>query len=180
MVNLETLTARSLRHYELGRLRMAARVAIVLAPIVAICLLEPIGREACACCAALLSTTSVWLRFRNRAGVESVSTGLLAGGVPLAAALVLARVDPECTTAGLLSYCTGFSLLLGAAAGAVVALRERSRTLLASHWLLAIGVAVLTASLGCVRLGVASVVGVAVGLLVGHATMRSATATASG
>jgi hypothetical protein len=178
MVNLETLTARSLRHYELGRLRMAARVAIVLAPTVAVCLLEPTGREPCACCAALLFTASVWLRFRNRAGVESVSTGLLAGGIPLAAMLVLTRVHPGCATADLLSYCTGFSLLVGAAAGALVALRERGSALLSSHWLLAIGVAVLTASLGCVRLGLASIAGVALGLLVGRTTVRSATATA--
>jgi hypothetical protein len=178
MVNLETLTARSLRHYELGRLRMAASVAIVLIPIAAVCLLEPSGREACACCAALLLAASVWLRFRSRAGVESVSTGLLAGGIPLAAMLVLTRIDPGCATAGLLSYCTGFSLLVGAAAGAVVALRERGRAPLSSHWLLAVGVAVLTASLGCVRLGVVSIVGVAVGILVGRTSARSATAAA--
>jgi hypothetical protein len=108
MVKLETLTARSLRHYEFGRMRMAARVAILLVPVVAVCLLEPIGREACACCAALLLATSVWLRFRSRAGVESVSTGLLAGGIPLAAALVLTRIDPGCASAELLSYCHGF------------------------------------------------------------------------
>jgi hypothetical protein len=177
MVNLETLTARSLRHYELGRMRMAARVAIVLVPVVAVCLLEPIGREACACCAALLLATSVWLRFRSRAGVESVSTGLLAGGIPLAAALVLTRIDPGCASAELLSYCTGFSLLVGAAGGAVVAMRERGGVPLSRHWLLAVGVAVLTASLGCARLGVASIAGVAVGLLIGRASMRSATAT---
>lgn len=179
MVNLETLTARSLRYYELGRLRMAARVAIVLIPIVAVCLLEPIGREACVCCAALLLIASVWLRFRNRAGVESVSTGLLAGGIPLAAMLVLTRVDPGCATAGLLSYCTGFSLLVGAGAGAVVALRERTHAALSSHWLLAVGVAMLTASLGCVRLGIASLVGVAIGILVGRTSMRSAIAPAN-
>lgn len=130
-----------LRHYELGRLRMAARVVIVLAPIVALCLLEPIGREACVCCAALLLAVSVWLRFRNRAGVESVSIGLLAGGIPLVAVLVLARLDPGCATAGLVSYCTGFSLLVGAAAGAVVALCERGNESSSGHWLLAIGVA---------------------------------------
>ena len=179
MVNLDTLTARSLRHYELGRLRMAAHIALVVVPIVALCLLEPVGREACACCAALLLFATVWLRFHSRAGVESVSTGLLAGALPLAAMLVLTRVDPGCATAGLLSYCTGFSLLVGAAAGAVVALRERSRALLSSHWLLAVGVAVLTASLGCVRLGLASIAGVAVGILVGRTTMRITTASAA-
>jgi hypothetical protein len=177
MVNLETLTARSLRHYELGRVRMAARVAIVLVPVIAVCLLEPIGREACACCAALLLATSVWLRFRSRAGVENVSTGLLAGGIPLAAALVLTRIDPGCASAELLSYCTGFSLLVGAVGGAVVAMRERGGVPLSSHWLLVVGVAVLTASLGCARLGLASVAGVAVGLIIGRASMRSATAT---
>lgn len=177
MVNLEVLTSRSLRHYELGRLRMAARVAIVLAPIVALCLLEPIGREACVCCAALLLAASVWLRFRNRAGVESVSIGLLAGGIPLVAMLVLTRLDPGCATAGLVSYCTGFSLLVGAAAGAVVALRERGNESSSGHWLLAVSVALLTASLGCVRLGVASVVGVALGLVVGRVSMRGVAAS---
>lgn len=174
MVNLETLTARSLRHYELGRLRMAARVAIVLAPIVAVCLLEPIGREACACCAALLSAAAIWLRYRSRAGLESVSTGLLAGSIPLAAALILTRLDPGCASAGLLSYCTGFSLLIGGLAGAVVALRERGAMPLSSHWLVVVGVALLTASLGCVRLGLASVAGVALGMLVGCASLRGA------
>src|SRR5688572_15823917 len=105
MANLETLTARSLRHYQLGRLRMATRIALLLTPIAAACLLQPAGRETTACCATLLIATSIWLRFRNRAGVESVTTGLLAGAIPLAALLVLARVDPACTNAGALSYC---------------------------------------------------------------------------
>ncbi len=177
MVNLETLTTRSLRHYELGRLRMAARIALVLAPVVAISLLEPVGREASACCAALLLAVTVWLRFRSRRGLESVSTGLLAGSIPLAAALVLMRLDPACATADLLSYCTGFSLLIGSAAGFVVALRERGTVAISSHWLTAVGVALLTASLGCVRLGLASVAGVAIGMLVGRASMRSVRAT---
>jgi hypothetical protein len=169
MVNLETLTAQSLRHYELGRLRMAARIAIVVAPIVAVCLLEPIGREASACCAPLLLVASIWLRFRSRAGVESVRAGLLAGAIPLAATLLLTRLNPGCATAGVLSYCTSFSLLIGAAAGAVVALRERAGALLSGSWLLAVGVALLTASLGCVRLGMAGVVGVGIGMLAGRA-----------
>jgi hypothetical protein len=173
MVNLETLTAQSLRHYELGRLRMAARIALVLAPIVAVCLLEPMGRESCACCAGLLSAASIGLRFRSRAGVESVSTGLLAGIIPLAAGLALTQFDPGCATAGVLSYCTGFSLLVGAGAGAVVALRERRYGRLAKHWLLAVGVALMTASLGCLRLGMASMAGVALGIVVGRASVRS-------
>jgi hypothetical protein len=172
MVNLETLTARSLRRYELGRLRMAARIAIVVVPIAAICLLEPAGREACACCAALLLVASVWLRFRDRIGVESVSTGLLAGAIPLSAALMLTQLDPGCAAAGLISLCTGFSVLVGGVAGVIVALRERARASLSGHWLLAAGVALLAASLGCARLGIASIAGVAIGIIVGRASMR--------
>ncbi len=174
MVNLEDLTARSLRHYELGRLRMALRVALVLVPLTAICLLEPIGREACACCALLLLGGAVWLRFRNRVGVESVTTGLLAGAVPLSAALVLTQLDPGCATAGALSFCTGFSVVIGGAAGVVVALRERARASLSGHWVLAGSIAVLAASLGCARLGLASIVGVALGIIAGRASMHAA------
>ena len=179
MVNLEALTARSLRHYERGRLRMAARVALALAPVVAVCLLEPSGRQACACCAALLLTVSIGLRFRNRVGVESVSAGLLAGGIPLVAMLVLTRIDPGCASAGLLSYCTGVSLLVGVAAGAVVALRVRDRALFSRQWPLAVAVALLTASLGCVRLGIFSLGGVGLGILVGLGSVRRATAVTS-
>jgi hypothetical protein len=173
MVNLETLTARSLRHYELGRLRMAARIAVVLGPVAAVCLLQPIGRETTACCAALLFAVSVWLRFRNRAGVESVTTGLIAGAVPLAALLLLERFDPGCASAGVVSYCTGFSLLVGAGAGAVVAWRERVRAPLGGSWLFPVAIAQLTAGLACARLGFASLAGVALGILVGRASVRS-------
>src|SRR3954469_19205125 len=112
MVNLETLKARSLRHYQLGRLRMALRIAILLLPIVAICLHEPVGRETCACCAALLLGGSIWLRFCNRVGVESVTTGLLAGALPLSAALLLTQWDPGCAAAAPLSVCTAFSMVV--------------------------------------------------------------------
>jgi hypothetical protein len=174
MVNLEDLTARSLRHYELGRLRMALRIAIILVPIIAVCLLEPIGRETCACCAALLLAAAIWLRFRSRVGVESVTTGLLAGAVPLGAALVLTQLDPGCATAGPFSFCTAFSMVIGGAAGIVVALRERARGSLAGHWVLAGSIAILAASLGCARLGLASIAGVALGIIAGRVSMNAA------
>lgn len=176
MVNLDDLTAQSLQHYERGRLRMALRVAIVLMPVIALCLLEPIGREACACCAALLLGAAVWLRFRNRLGVESVTTGLLAGAVPLSAALLLTQLDPGCATAGPLSFCSAFSVVIGGAGGVVVAIRERERASLSNHWILAGSIAILAASLGCVRLGLASVVGVAFGIIAGRASMSAAKA----
>jgi hypothetical protein len=169
MENLEALTNRALRAYELGRVRMAARVALVLVPVVYFCLLEPVGRETCACCGVLLLAAAIWFRFRNRAGVDGVTTGLLAGGIPLTAALALTRLDPGCAAAGALSFCSAFSVLVGGAAGAVVALREATQGDGARHWPLAATIAALAASLGCARLGVAGIAGVGIGIAVGRA-----------
>ncbi|HKY34584.1 MAG TPA: hypothetical protein VJN18_01485 [Polyangiaceae bacterium] len=168
------MTTRSLRAYELGRLRMAVKVALIVVPIIAVCMLEPVGRETCACCGALLLAAAIWLRFRDRAGVDSVSTGLLAGGIPLAVALALTELDPGCASAGPLSYCTAFSVLIGGAAGTIVALREAAGRDCSGHWLLAATIAGLAASLGCARLGVASIAAVTFGIIVGRAAMRLA------
>lgn len=62
---------------------MATRIAIVLCPLVAVCLLQPVAREPTACCAALLVVGSVWLRFRNRAGVVDLGGRLGAGRLAL-------------------------------------------------------------------------------------------------
>jgi hypothetical protein len=97
----------------------------------------------------------------------------MAGTVPLVALLLLARFDPECAGAGVVSYCTGFSIFVGAAAGAMVAWRERVQASRAGNWLLAAGIALLTAGLGCARLGLASVAGVALGMAVGRMSLRT-------
>lgn len=70
--------------------------------------------EACGCCAVALVAASVWLRWKDGSGVRSVARGLLGGGVPLAFALVLPTLSPGCTSAGLFSACTAFSLVFGA------------------------------------------------------------------
>jgi len=169
MENLEALAKRGLRAYELGRLRMALRVGLVLIPAVVVCLLEPVGRVCCAGCGVLLLGAAVWLRFRDRVGVESVTSGLLAGAIPLVAGLALVEFDPGCAAAPAFSCCTLFSVLVGGAAGAVVALREASAKSRSGNWLLAAGVAALAASLGCIRLGLASVLAVTLGIVVGRA-----------
>jgi hypothetical protein len=176
MENLEALSKRGLRAYQLGRLRMAAKVALLLAPVVAVCLLEPVGRETCACSALLLLAAAIGMRFRDRRGVESVTTGLVAGGVPLAAVWLLSRLDSGCAAASAVSYCTAFSVLIGGGAGAVVGLREaRGRS---GHWLAAATIALLAASLGCARLGIASVVGVTLGIVLGRTTAIAGRRTA--
>jgi hypothetical protein len=167
MVNLEQLKTRGLRAYEAGRVRTALRIAYVLIPAAAVCLLEANGRPACVCASVSLLGLAIWMRWRDRRGTEAVTTGLLAGSVPLAAGLVLARLGFHCGSAGTAAFCTGVSALVGIGAGAFIAVQEVRRR--ARFWsaLTAGTVATMAASLGCVRLGVVGVVSVAAGMAAG-------------
>jgi hypothetical protein len=169
MVNPEELAARGLRAYELGRLITASRIALILVPLAALCLLEATGRETCACLAVVLLGSAVWLRWRDRRGWESVTTGLLAGGTPLAAGIVLARCDLTCGTSGAESFCTGLSVIIGTTAGLVIARREARWRGRFTSYLTAGVIAALAAGLGCVRLGVLGVASMAIGIAVGSA-----------
>lgn len=174
MANLETLTSLGLKAYERGRAWMAARVALVIVPLVGACLLEPLGREACLCAGVLLLAAAIWLRFRDRSGVDSVTTGLVAGVLPLVGALLLSRLGPGCSSAALFSTCTALSILSGGLAGSVVAFREATLSARAGHGTTAMLVAALVASLGCARLGVASIAGVVLGIVLGRSATRFA------
>jgi hypothetical protein len=169
MVNLEELEARGLFAYQMGRLRMAAKIAVVLVPVSLVCLFESEAREACACTAVLLFVAAIGLRFRDRAGVDGVNDGLLAGSIPLAFGLLLARFAPGCEAAGFFSACTAFSILIGGGAGVIVARREAARPSRSRGWMTAATIATLAASVGCIRLGVVSVLGVALGVVLGRA-----------
>ena len=137
----------------------------------AICLLEERGRPTCACAAVLLMALSVWLRWRDRRGVQVASTGLLAGSIPLVVGLLLARFGIRCDDAASARLCTAIALLAGAGAGVVIAVREaRQRARQPSqtnNWLTAIVIAGLAAGLGCLRLGVTGLAGVAGGMAAG-------------
>ena len=179
MMSPEELTARGLRAYEIGRTLAALRVAFIVVPIAAVCLIERTGREACACLAVLLLGTAVWLRWRNRHGTEAVRTGLFAGSFPLVAGVVLERLDLRCGLAGAESFCTTFAVLLGTGAGMLISVTESRLGARASSVLTAGAVAGLAASLGCVRLGVVGVasmlVGVTLGALAGAALAKRST-----
>lgn len=169
MANLDELTKRSLRAYELGRFRMAAAIALVILPLGALCLIEPAFREQSACCIALLLAASIWLRHRNQRGVEAVTTGLVAGALPFALSLTLGYLVPGCGDSGVLSYCSAISVVGGAAAG-LIAARRLAKSPAGASWLGALAIASLAAALGCLRLGAAGVLGAALGLAVGQAS----------
>lgn len=178
MVKSEELAVRALRAYEIGRLWKASRVALVLLPVTVLCLLENRSREACACFAVILLASAIWLRFRDRAGMDSVTTGLLAGALPLAAGLAFAGLDLRCGLAGSDSYCTAFSLLIGAGAGLVIARRETRARGRFTSFVTAGAIAGLATALGCLRLGVVGLasmlLGVALGSVVGAAALARA------
>lgn len=99
--------------------------------------------------------------------MEDVSTGLMAGGIPFVAALIVARFDLHCGWAGADTFCTAGSVLLGAGSGVLIAFREARWG--ARYWsvVTASAIAVLAASIGCVRLGVIGVGGMVIGIAVG-------------
>ena len=163
----EQLRLQGLRAYELGRLRSACRVAFVLLPLCLLCLAHERGREPAACAAGLLLSAAIWLRWRDRCGVESVRSGLLAGSLPLAAGLGLQALGVRCGWAGEGACCTGFALLIGAAAGVWIGLREQRWQGRLSGWLAAGLIAGLAASLGCLRLGSVGLVSVIAGMALG-------------
>lgn len=167
MVNLELLRANGLRAYEVGRFRAAARAALIIVPVSVVCALATGQRETCACLGVLLLASAVFLRWRNRRGVESVATGLLAGSVPLALGALVARFAPECANAPLLSICTALCAATGIASGVIISVRTtRGHGDLVSV-ATASCIAMLAASMGCVGLGAAGVLGASMGLLVG-------------
>lgn len=167
MMSHEQLRAQGLRAYELGRLRSACRVALVLLPLCGFCLAHERGREPAACSAALLLAAAVWLRWKDRRGLESVRTGLLAGSLPLASGLLLETLDLRCGWAGGEAFCSGFALLIGGAAGVWIGAREGRWQGRLQSWLAAGVIAGLAASVGCIRLGAIGLISVVAGIALG-------------
>lgn len=163
MVDLERLRNRGLSAYERGRLRMALRALVFLAPAFAACWL--VGeRELCACLMPLLAGGVVWLRWRDRRGLEDATIGLLAGSVPLIAGLMLSSFGTRCGG----PMCVVFSAVAGVAAGIWVALERRRRPSSSlSSSLVATSIAATSAVLGCSALGVLGIAGVVAGVVAG-------------
>ena len=164
MVDLEQLRGRGLRAYEGARVRMALRAFALLGPLFAACWLLG-DRELCACLMPVMAAFVLWLRWRDRRGVEDAAVGLLAGAIPLVAGLVLTALGAHCG-GWLCSLC---SALAGIAAGAWVAADVRRRGPTAASWLTATSIAATAAVLGCSALGVLGIAGVLGGVAVGTA-----------
>ncbi len=171
MVSREQLERGGLRAYELGRLKAAAAVALYLVPLTAGCMWQTGCGAECLCLGATALIASVWLRWRNREGVEHVTTALVAGSIPLWVGLVVASTRLE--VQGACGWC--------AAAGVVAGLWLGRRTRASSWqgWVLVSGLAMVIALLGSLCLETVATVTLAVALVISGLGVRVAsTATA--
>ncbi len=160
MVDLEQLKSRGLKAYELARVRMALRAAVFLVPAFLGCWLVG-DRELCACLMPLLAGAVLWLRWRDRRGVEDVTIGLTAGSIPLVAGLLLSGLSTTCGG----PTCLMISAVAGVAAGLMVATGRSSTGL--SSWVAATSIAAVAAVLGCSALGAFGILGVVAGVVAG-------------
>jgi hypothetical protein len=138
-------------------------------PMSALCALQTGACLGCAGCGALLLGITLYLRWRDRSGYGAVSVGLIAGTLPLVFGLLLRRFFPACAGAPLVSLCTAVCLVVGLPSGLWLGVRAARARVGTADALTATAVATLAASLGCVGLGVAGVVGAGLGLALGGA-----------
>jgi hypothetical protein len=166
MVDVEALAERA-RHVAVrSRLRMACRIGLVILPLACVPLVSGAHAGACACLGLALFAVAVFCRWRDRTGVDAVTTGLVLGVVPLAAALVLRACGINCAQLWALTeaeaVCLGAGAIAGIAASLAVVRASQHRR---RRWLITILVASLTAALGCVGLGAAGVLSTLVALV---------------
>lgn len=165
MVDLDKLARRARRAAEWSRVRMACRIALVVAPVGLVPLVGGAEPALCACLGVALFVAAALLRWRHQVGVEAVSEGLLLGGVPMVAACFLRGCGVDCGP-----YCSfSGAELVCVVAGAIAGLGVTWRALhapqpRARRWLLTLLVASLTAALGCAGLCLGGVLATSIAL----------------
>ncbi|MBL8912507.1 MAG: hypothetical protein JNM17_17575 [Archangium sp.] len=169
MENREPILAAARSAYEWGRFWSGTRVAVALAPLVALAGVMTANVGACACLGGVLVTVSVFLRWRDRRGVQAVEAGIRAGLIPLVIGVMLRVCSADCTSPTVLPICVlgglGAGWLLGSRLGALKVER--------STWAWSAVVAALTASLGCVGFAAGGVIGVMAALVGGTLVVRA-------
>jgi hypothetical protein len=157
MVDLDELAGRARCASEWGRARMAVRVGGPIAVLTVVSLMVGSAHGFCVAGGALLFAVAAALRWWNQKGVDAVRVGLPLGAIPLVAGVALQRAGVQCGPLGSVSAGDVICLLAGATAGVGVTFwaartgRDRRR-----EWPNAVVIASLTAMLGCLGLGVAS------------------------
>lgn len=160
-IGLDALRVRAHRSYERGRFALAARAALVIAPLVTICAHETGEYTRCGLIGALLLFATIGVRWRQWRGIQAANAGLLTGILPMAAALVLCRFAGGWPPAAAIATCTAAGLIAGA-----LAVRPTVQTS-------SLVVAGLTAALGCIGIGFGTAVGGVIGVAAGAVAAES-------
>ena len=163
-IALETLRARALASYERGRLRTAAHLTWVIAPLIAVCAHETGAYKRCAVTGLVLLAVAIAVAWRQRRGVRAAHAGVLTGVLPMVSALVLCRLTIALPREAAIGICTA----AGVAAGALAS----SQTMGAidaewPQWASAALIAGLTGALGCVGIGFGTAIGAGAGVAAG-------------
>lgn len=163
MTELEPLRQRARWTYELSRLAVAARIAVPVLALTALCATETNAGNRTLALGATLLVVAWMLRWRLYRGSELVAVGLWAGVMPLAAALVLCRFAPYCPPTAAFGLCAS----LGIIAGVVIAKQSAPFASTTPQWLATLAVSMVTASMGCLALGIGTALGASAGVVVG-------------
>lgn len=166
MIDLENLAKQARGVAERSRVRMALRVALIVLPLACIPIGGGANAGACACLGLVLLALAALLRWRDRTGRDAVTTGLALGAIPLLAAVGLRACGIECAQLWSLGEAEVACFAAGAIAGIAASLLvSRSDGERRKRWLMTLGVASLTATLGCVGLGTAGVLSTLVAMI---------------
>jgi hypothetical protein len=163
-ITADTLHARALRSYERGRLTIAARAALLVILLTAICARETEAYTRCAAIGVLLLVATIGVRWRQWRGIRAANAGLLTGVLPMTAALVLCRFAAAWPPEAAIATCTSAGLIAGA-----LAVRATMEPLDADwpEWVAASLIAGLTAALGCIGIGFGTAIGGGLGVAAG-------------
>lgn len=172
MVDLDQLAGAARSTAEWSRLRMGLRAAVVVLALAVIAIGAGGAAVPCACIGVTLATAVVALRWWSREGVDAVWLGLGMGTVPLLAAALLPACGVECAPPGKFGHAEIVCVVAGLIAGVGLAcFADRGRRPWRA-WMLATAIAGLTATLGCVPLGLTGLAVTLGAVIVASASVR--------
>ena len=161
----EQLAHRARRSYETGRVRQAFAAVLPLVPLLG--LLYAVGhRPTVLVLGVPLIALCVGLWVRGRGLQHAVRPGLLGGALPIAAAVVTIQCASESAACGHWCFvsCASAGIVVGAWLSVAVVRRFPAKVSVA-----AVTIAATTSALGCLPIGLGTLLGAVAGLLAGLA-----------
>lgn len=163
--SLDRLRDDARRAYERGRLRSAVLGVWPVVALASVCFALGMRPWILLGIAGVHAIVVATLLHRGRAAGRAVTTGWLAGSLPLVLLLLGCLVPHACAAGACVAWCLPGCLLASLVAGIVIVRRTRRRPEEAREAALAATlVAALTGGMGCMMLGLGGVLAILVGL----------------